>query len=264
MSEREAVEALRTLGLSNYEAQVFVALQRLGTGTAQDVSRLSDVPRSHVYGTADDLADRGLVEVVESSPKRFRPVDLETARELLRERIERQQETAFEHLESVQNDTAAEYDERHVSTVRGRQPIHDRIVELVESADRQVVFVGVTDDLVDGELATAIRERADAGAFVMLVTEDRAVADRFEGDPVRVTVSSAGRSDGFAGRTVLVDEATVLLSVPTTDDRVEPFEEVALWTANTSIGRILARFVHAGMAHGLGDDYPVSTDTGSE
>ena len=30
MGDREAVEALQTLGLSNYEAQVFVPLQKLG------------------------------------------------------------------------------------------------------------------------------------------------------------------------------------------------------------------------------------------
>ena len=60
---------------------------------------------------------------------------------------------------------------------------------------------------------------------------------------------------GFAGRTLLVDDATVLLSVPTEDDHSDPFEEVALWTANTSIGHILTRFIHAGMQAGL-DEYP--------
>jgi sugar-specific transcriptional regulator TrmB len=85
MSTHEAVEALRELGLSNYEARVFVALQRLGSGTAQEVSQVSDVPRSQVYGAADDLAARGLLEVVESSPKAFRPVDLSTARDQLTE-----------------------------------------------------------------------------------------------------------------------------------------------------------------------------------
>ncbi len=38
INEREAVDALRTLGLSNYAAQVFVALQKLGSGTTEEVS----------------------------------------------------------------------------------------------------------------------------------------------------------------------------------------------------------------------------------
>jgi sugar-specific transcriptional regulator TrmB len=260
MSAHEAVDALRSLGLSNYEAQVFVALQQLGTGTAQEVSRRSEVPRSQVYGAADDLADRGLVELVESSPKTFRPVGLETARDQLRMRIERQQETAFEHLDAIQNESVDESDERQVSTLRGRQPIYDRIVGLVGRADDQVVFVGATDTFVDEELAAALRSKAASGAFVMAVSEQGALTERFEDSDVRVITSAPEHSDSYTGRTLLVDEATILLSVPTAEDGLEPFEEVALWTADTSIGRILARFVHAGMEHGLDDEYPASID----
>lgn len=260
MSEHEAVEALRSLGLSNYEAQVFVALQGLGTGTAQEVSRLSEVPRSQVYGAADDLADRGLVEVVESSPKTFRPVALETARSQLRERIERQQEVAFDHLASIQHDSTDDSDERHVSTLRGRQPIYDRTVDLVEKADSQVVFVGATEAFLDDALVAELREQAASGVFVMVVTEQPELSARFTDSDVRAIASEPDHTDSYAGRTLLVDDATILLSVPTADDRPEPFEEIALWTAETSIGRILARFVHAGMEHGLGDDYPATAD----
>jgi sugar-specific transcriptional regulator TrmB len=260
MSAHQAVEALRTLGLSNYEAQVFVALQQLGTGTAQDVTRVSEVPRSQVYGAADDLADRGLIELVESSPKRFRPVSLETARQQLRTRLERQQERAFENLEAVQDDRADQHDERHVSTIRGRQPIRDRMVEVVADADHQVVFAGATDAIVHDDLEAALGERAEAGLTVMLVTGDQALAERFADSDVRVAVSEASGSGGYAGRTLLVDRATVVLSVPTAEDHPEPFEEVALWTVDTSIGRILARFVHAGMQAGLDEEYPATVD----
>lgn len=260
MSEHEAIEALRTLGLSNYEAQVFVALQQLGTATAQEISRLSNVPRSHVYGTAEDLADRGLVEIVESTPKSFRPVALETARRQLRERMKRTQERAFQHLEDVQDDRADDYDERNVSTLRGQEPIRDRILDLVADAERQVVFVGAKNEFVDADLETALHERADHGIFVLVVTESEELADRLDESPVQVVVSAGESSGGYAGRTLLVDEATVLLSVPTADDRTEPFEEIALWTSGTSIGRILARFVHAGMEYGLDEEYPASTE----
>lgn len=258
MSETEAVEALRKLNLSNYEAQVFVALQQLGTGSAQEISRVSDVPRSHVYGTTERLADRGLVEIIESSPKRFRAVELDTAREQLRRRLEEQHERAFDQLETIQDERADHADERHVSTIRGHQPIYDRITDLVRTADRQVVLVGATREFVEEELTTVLQEQGEAGVFVMLVTEDEPLAQRFEDDPVHVLASPSDASDGYAGRTLLVDDATVLLSVPTEQTHDEPFDEVALWTAETRIGEILARFVHAGMEHGLDEEYPAS------
>jgi sugar-specific transcriptional regulator TrmB len=255
MSAHDAVEALEALGLSSYEAQVFVALQRLGTGNAQEIADVSDVPRSQVYGAADDLADRGLVEIVESSPKAYRPVSIETAREQLRVRLERQHERAVENLEAVHNEEADHADEGAVATLRGRQPIVDRSAALVADATELVVLVGATDETMAESLADALRERATAGVTVVVVTDDPALAARFDDDAVRVVHSEASGEESYAGRTLLVDEATVLLSVPTEDDH-EPFETVALWTAGTSIGRILARFVHAGMEAGTDEPWP--------
>jgi sugar-specific transcriptional regulator TrmB len=256
MSAHEAVEALRELGLSNYEARVFVALQRLGTGTAQEVSQVSDVPRSQVYGAADDLAGRGLLEVVESSPKAFRPVSLATAREQLTARLERERERAFENLDAVDRERSPRDTDGSVSTLRGARPIRERAVDLVADADEQVMVVGMDDELLTDALADVLRGRAAAGVSVMAATRDAAVEERFADDPVRVMVVPDTHHGGFTGRTLLVDDATVLLSVPTDDGSPEPFEEIALWTAETRIGRILARFIHAGMQSGF-DDYPV-------
>lgn len=258
MGAHEAIEALQELGLSSYEAQVFVALHQLGTGTAQDVSQISDVPRSQVYGAADDLASRGLLEVVESAPKAFRPVSLSAAREHLEARIERQQQRAFENLETIERDHTEFSDEESISTLRGHQPIRERMIDLASSAEKQIVFVGATNELLTDEIEAALSDRATAGVRVMIATRDPTVQDRFADSHVYVIVVPEAHHGGFAGRTLLVDDATVLLSVPTEDDHSEPFEEVALWTANTSIGHILTRFIHAGMQAGL-DEYPAET-----
>ncbi|NHN57542.1 MULTISPECIES: TrmB family transcriptional regulator [Halorussus] len=250
MSAHDAVEALKELGLSNYEARVFVALQRLGTGTAQSVSRESDVPRSQVYGAADDLANRGLVEVVESSPKEYRPVSLSAAREQLRARIEREHERAFRNLDALRDEHADRGDDRDVATLRGHHAIHERVADLVDGATERVIMVAGRGDLISEQVAAALRERADAGVSVLLVTEDQTVADRFADAPVRVTVASPDRTGEFTGRTLLVDDATVLLSVRT-EDGPEPFAETALWTADSRIGDILAEYVHAGMQSGF-------------
>lgn len=247
MSEREAVEALRTLGLANYEAQVFVALQQLRSGTAQEVSDLSEVPRSQVYGAADNLADRGLVEVIQSSPKTYRPVELSTARTLLAERLERETSRAFDRLESLRATETDRVDGQDVSTLRGRQPIDDRITALVRSADHTVVFVSPTAGATTDAIADALRDTGTDGADVTVVTADRSLDDRFTGDPVNVFVMSEDNPADFAGRALMVDDRTVLLAAETDDALVQ---EEALWTGDSSIGRILAAFMRSGMESG--------------
>jgi len=247
MSERETIEALRTLGLSNYEARVFVALQQLGSGTAQEVSDLSEVPRSQVYGAADNLADRGLVEAIQSSPKTYRPVELSTARTLLTERLERETSRAFDRLKSIRATETDRADGQDVSTLRGRQPIDDRITALVRSADQTVVFISPTARATTDAIADALRDVGTGGADVTVVTADRSLDDRFTGDPVNVFVMSEDNPADFAGRALMVDDRTVLLAAETDDS---PVEEEALWTGHSSIGRILAAFMRSGMESG--------------
>ncbi|WP_343218117.1 TrmB family transcriptional regulator [Haloplanus sp.] len=73
-----AVEQLERFGLSSYAPRTYVALAGLGTGTARDVSRVSEVPRTRVYDAVDELQTRGLVDVQRSSPKRFWATSAET------------------------------------------------------------------------------------------------------------------------------------------------------------------------------------------
>jgi sugar-specific transcriptional regulator TrmB len=260
MSEREAVEALRTLGLSNYEAQVFVALQRLGGGTSQAVSEHSDVPRSQVYGAADDLADRGLVEVVESSPKAYRPVALSTARDLLTERLEEKTARAFDRLESIRETDADGPASGGVSTLRGRQPISDRIANLVAEAAHTVVFVSPAADSMADAIAAALVDAAKRGVSVTVVTADEALRERFADRPVEVFVMSEDNPADFAGRALMVDDQTVLLAAETDD---APVAEEAMWTGDSSIGRILAAFMRSGMESGR-EQQPDGDESGRE
>jgi sugar-specific transcriptional regulator TrmB len=247
MSEQEAAKSLQTLGLSNYEAKVFVALQRLGDATAKEVSQVTTVPRSQVYGAAADLADRGLCEVVEASPKAYRPVALSTARDILTERLEQATTRAFTQLESIQTTDADGTGGQDVSVVRGRQPIDDRIATLVGAAENTVVFVSPTVESMTVDILAALRKAAQNGVSVTVVSADDSLENRFANDPVQVVVMSEDNPADFAGRALMVDEGTVLLAAETGEELVE---EEAMWTGDSSIGRILAAFMRSGMESG--------------
>jgi sugar-specific transcriptional regulator TrmB len=244
MSTQDAVESLERLGLPNYAAQVFVALHRLGEGTAQDVSEASEVPRSQVYGAAEELAERGLVEQIESSPKRYRPVSLDSARSHLRERMEREEDRAFRNLEAIQHEAAGR-DTVELATLRGRHPVDDRAAALIAEARQRVIYVCGTADLLPETVAAALLERAEAGVGAFVATADADLAARFEDTPVRAFLMDPEQAGEFTGRSMLVDDATVLLSSYSADDGGT--DETALWTDGSEIGEILAGFIQSGM-----------------
>src|SRR2546427_6005513 len=71
MKLSEASEALQRIGLSRYEALVFVNLARAGATTAGDVARASGVNRVQTDRALEGLEARGLVEGTLDPPPRY-------------------------------------------------------------------------------------------------------------------------------------------------------------------------------------------------
>jgi sugar-specific transcriptional regulator TrmB len=246
-SEHEAIEALERLGLSNYAARVFVALQRLGVGTAKEIHDVAGVPRSQVYGAADELEALGLVELQQSTPKRYRPVGLDAARRSLAEQLKNEADRAFDYLEAARRERTAGETRDDVWTVRGREPVNNRVVELVDQAQERVVYAAKTPELVSDELVCALSERAESGVSVHVVSECPDVRARFEDASPEIVVSNPRDDEppaDTAGRLLLVDRRVVLLSV------VPPAgsgDETAIWSADSAMADILSRFIESGL-----------------
>lgn len=245
MDEDDAIDALTTLGLSNYEAKVFVALQKLGIGTARDIHGVTDVPRSQVYGAAEDLQERGLVEVKQSKPIQYRPVSLEAAKSHLRERFERTQERAFDYLESAKNEFVDTDEEREdVWSVDGSDAVTSRIEQLVEEAESRILFGLHDETLFTEKLAEILQERANAGVDVLVISQDSSLRDRF-GDLQVVTGHDKPQGEP-TGRMLIVDDDTVLISI--LGDH-----ESAIWSSQTGFAEILCQTVDSHINDVIGE-----------
>ncbi|WP_336023219.1 TrmB family transcriptional regulator [Halobellus salinisoli] len=240
-SEHDAVDSLERLGLSNYAARVFVALHRLGVGTAKQIHDETDVPRSQVYGAADELLDRGLVELQQSTPKRYRPTGLDTARRRLAEELQAEADRAFSFLEAQRRARTEQETRDDVWTVRGREPINGRVVELTRQATDTLLFAASAPEFVSDNVVAAVRERRDEGVSITVISEDPHVRERFASiDGVDVDAPQESQPMDYTGRVLLVDDRAVLLSaVPPT----ESAEETAIWSADTAMARILSRAI---------------------
>ncbi|MGB9965292.1 TrmB family transcriptional regulator [Halobacterium hubeiense] len=236
MNDEDAVGALKRLGLSTYEARVFVALQKLGTGSASEVADIADVPRSQVYGAAEDLEGRGLVDVEQSNPTRYRPVDVEEARERLYRQLRSESDAAFDYLESVREEYGATEESESIWTVRGDANVVSRAAELVESAEQRVVYG--TDDTAQLEPAVrdALAAAVDAGVDVTVVSETEGVLKVARDLGARaVAVDPQPTPDMGAERVVMVDDSAVLLSVASDDGT-----ESAFWSRDTGFAAMLS------------------------
>ncbi|WP_254536080.1 TrmB family transcriptional regulator [Halomarina litorea] len=245
MDQQAAVDALEELGLSTYEAKVFIALVTLGVGSASDVARVVDVPRSQVYGAADRLEERGLVAIQQSSPIQYRAVDLEEASAQLRRRFERAESQAFDYLRAVEREGEPEGQQEGVWTVEGFDTVTTRITRLVEEAESSVLFATEHPPLATDEVVEALAAARDRGLSVQVVGGDRGVLDRFDADGVETHELTEFRDwESRSGRLLIADGATVLLSV--VDDGVGEGDapaETAIWSAETAFAGVFIRLI---------------------
>ncbi|MDL5361825.1 TrmB family transcriptional regulator [Halalkalicoccus sp. NIPERK01] len=238
--ETAALDALERLGLSNYEAKVFIALQTLGTGTARDVYRVSEIPRSQVYGAAESLAERGLIEVQHSTPMQYRPVSLAEAEELLEERFERERTQAFDYLAEVRERHDPGPEEREdIWSVNGVDHVSDRIEHLIRTAEERVVFGAGAPRLARESLREALREAAERGVEVVIVSEDAEVRALFEDAPVAVHAPPEVLRNVRTARMLVVDDRAVLLSVRGDGED----QEAAFWSESSGFATVLVELL---------------------
>lgn len=244
MNEADAVDALTTLGLSTYAAQTFVGLQKLGVASATEVAQVTDVPRSQVYGATDELEELGLIDVQEGSPRRYRPVAIEDARDLLYARLESTGDEAFDYLDTVRGEHANEEEGREaIWTTEGRGNITSRMTSLIGDADERILFATGDPTLIEGAVIDALGAAVDRGLNVTVASENGAVRDIASGTGIAVIDVDDEAPEISIGRVLVADGDTVLLSVLPTDEIPHIGVESAFWSAGTGFATILSGLV---------------------
>lgn len=254
----EAIDVLQELGLREYEARCFVGLSRLPTGTAREISDVTDVPRTRVYEATRVLAAEGLVEVQHSSPQQFRAVSLTEAAEILREQYEHRVDrltdalSGIEQLESTSDESVQE-----VWAMTGTESIANRTQRLIDAADDEVVVVIGDESLLTEELTASLRQTPnDVSVLIGAVSES--LRDEIEPAVPEATVFVSGldwlrqqrqAGEPSVGRLLLVDESTILLSTIV----AESGEEHAIYGEGFGNGMVVIarRLMAQGRAEGL-------------
>jgi sugar-specific transcriptional regulator TrmB len=244
MDETDAVDGLVRLGLTTYEARVFVALQRLGEGTASEVSGVTDVPRSQEYGAAEDLDDRGLVEIQQSTPTIFRPLSLDRARKRLLDQLAETGAETFEYLESVRNSATEREQSEAIWVVHGAGAIGSRVADLATLAEQRLLYGARDPTMIDDEVRDALISAAADGINVVIASARPEVLGTIDDERIRTfTVPEDRNIEAATGRVLLADDDTILLSVFSSADVADGRQEAAFWSDDTAFAAVLVEFI---------------------
>jgi sugar-specific transcriptional regulator TrmB len=145
--DNQLVSTLSDLGLTNYEARVYLALTRRGSSTAAESARIAEIPRQRIYDVLASLVTRGLAsarpgqvtkyvatppaEAVERlvSDHRQRLQQLERESRVLAESLTPAFESGQEHTDPLE----------YIEVLRDRRAINQRFGELQAGIEREIL-----------------------------------------------------------------------------------------------------------------------------
>src|SRR5436309_8521752 len=95
-----SVQSLMKLGLTEYEARIYVVLVKMGPRNASEISFFGKVPRPKTYGAIRGLESKGLLRIVTGKPERYMTV---TPIDVLVTAVEKLNNETNECIKGVEN-----------------------------------------------------------------------------------------------------------------------------------------------------------------
>ncbi len=234
-----SVQSLMKLGLTEYEARIYVVLSKMGPRNASEISFLGKVPRPKTYGAIRGLESKGLLRIVPGKPERYMAV---SPNDVLIPLVEKLNRETSECVAVVENLTMAFESSRYVYTekpferfdlwsVRGRDKVYKRVQDLIGEAKVNVFFATTANGLVRLYKAHSevLEKVADRGAKVRIIapvnqTNASVARELQEVIEVRSTINPLMKFISADGAEIIFTE-----DIPD-DTNVNAGQDVATWT----------------------------------
>lgn len=224
--ERRVVMYLKEIGLSEYEAQSYACLLRQGVSTAQEVSDGADVPQPRVYDALDELSQKGFVDVQPGRPKKFGPVEPDTAIDRFKQYKQRQYDERLAEIQRLGEQLAETVDTETRSpgqsdvcwTYSDRHRILEKLSELTRSTTSEIrmITTPISFERILNHHAEELARKADAGTSIQaIVSEDGPISPAVYERAAEIM--DIRRVETIEGRIYLYDSTHVLVAFPVSD-----------------------------------------------
>ncbi|MFC4439743.1 MULTISPECIES: TrmB family transcriptional regulator [Natrialbaceae] len=220
-TETEAISLLQDLGLQEYEARCFIALNKLPNGTAKEIHEISEVPRTRVYDAIRVLESQGLVEVQHSSPQLYRAVGIDEATRILRQRYNDRIDTLETYLENTEvQESEDDGDIQEVWSLTGHDVIESRTLDLIDGAESEIALLVVDEDILSEALFDTVHDAAERELSVILGGQTEAITEKIGTELPSIRVFETGlewltgvgsHEEVAISRILLVDRETLLI-----------------------------------------------------
>ncbi len=248
------LNALASIGLSQYESKCFLASLQSGPATINQIGLTASVPRTKVYGAVRKLVERGLLEQAEDDPKIF---VAKSPKEVLVPLLDREQHRIKQGIEAL-----SELEVIHQSmglvkrgeTLRSkvlryhpRTSITRRILELFKNSKRKILVLTTANGLIRlSKMSDVLFERSQLGMTLEMFSSSReepvfstAVQNLKEVNNCVVSLLPSTAPVQI----IIVDETFVLISELRPDDLRDDGQDVGFLFQSSELAEMLESLI---------------------
>ncbi len=159
------ISLMQSIGFSQYESQVYLALLKQSNVTGYELAKLSRVPASKIYPILNRLIDKEVIQAIDAEPKKYIP---QPPDEIL-SRMRSDYSTAFDTLDEKLQHIYSEEESasNHIWNISGREVIIRKVIDFVNECTDHL-YLSVWDEELD-EISQALLSAKDHGIKINIV-----------------------------------------------------------------------------------------------
>jgi HTH-type transcriptional regulator, sugar sensing transcriptional regulator len=138
---RGTLEALKLMGLTEYETKVYVALTSLISANATEISIAANVPRSKVYQVLKNLVKKGFIEMSRGKPLIFTVIPPHEIFQKSRNHIKDRMDLAENELSHVYESQIPQVP-APIWLLHGPEKIVNKEMEIISRAEESLFIMG--------------------------------------------------------------------------------------------------------------------------
>lgn len=167
---RKSMEALKLMGLTDYETRAYVGLTSLISATANEISLATNVPRSKVYQVLKSLVEKGFIEMSRGKPLKFTVIPPHEVFKQSRNHIHNTMEQAEAELNLVYESQIPQVP-APIWLLHGQEKIVNKELEIITRTKESLFIMGGL--MFPGEpdmLKPALNKSIEKGVDIKMLT----------------------------------------------------------------------------------------------
>ena len=136
----QLIESLKKLGLTRYEAKAHIGLNKIGFGQANEISEISEIPRSRIYDILNELEKKNFIKIKRERPLVYHVIQPSIVFKNKKEEFINNLNSSEEKLEEIYLNKISEV-QAPVSLIYSPENIIRKEISIIKNSSKSITLV---------------------------------------------------------------------------------------------------------------------------